>query len=72
MNSIVISALSVGSILLLLFIYIRKKQARPSFSPFTENFLREPGETLRERREKPCCFWMVFTPVVSMGARCGF
>jgi len=52
MNSIVITALSVGSILLLLFIYIRKKQATPRFSPFTENFLREPGETLRERREK--------------------
>jgi len=51
-NAFLIAALSIGGFLLLVFKYIRKKQNTPRFSPFTENFLRDPGETLREQRDK--------------------
>lgn len=52
MAAFIITALVVGGFLLIVFFYVRSVQSAPRYSPFTEDFLREPGETLRNQREK--------------------
>ncbi|RLA49745.1 MAG: hypothetical protein DRR42_15035, partial [Gammaproteobacteria bacterium] len=51
-SSILLPLIPIAIMVVVLYLIVRKFKNRGSYSPFTEDFLREPGETLRDRHDE--------------------
>ena len=51
-NSILLPLIPAAIVVVVTFFLVRKFQNRGRYSPFTDDFLREPGETLRTRHRE--------------------
>ena len=51
-SSILLPLIPIAIMVVVLYLIVRKFKNRGSYSPFTDDFLREPGETLRDRHDE--------------------